>query len=119
MMTEERMYEFGVMISIGMKRMKLIIMIFLEVLFLSILSVVLGTGISYPIMYYFYSHPIPMTGEAAETMHDYGFEAVIQGSINPVILKYNAIAILLISVVIVMYPLLKIIRLNPIKAMKR
>lgn len=119
MMTEERMYEFGVMISIGMKRLRLIIMMFFEILFLAMISVVLGSALSYPFMYWLYKNPIPMTGEMAKTMEDYGFEAVIQGTTNPVILKYNAIAVLIISLVIVIYPTQKIIRINPIKAMKR
>lgn len=119
MMTEERMYEFGVMISIGMKRLKLILMIFFEILFLALLSVSVGSVLSYPIMYYFQQNPIPLNGEVAKSIEDYGFEAVIQGTTNPVILKYNAIAVLLISLLIVIYPLLKIARLNPINAMKR
>lgn len=119
MMTEERMYEFGVMISIGMKRLRLIIMMFFEILFLALISVVLGSALSYPFMYWLYKNPIPMTGEMAKTMEDYGFEAVIQGTTNPVILKYNAIAVLIISLVIVIYPTQKIIRIKPINAMKR
>jgi len=119
MMTTERLYEFGVMVSIGMKRMKLVLIIFIEVLMLAFLSVTLGSVLSYPFMYLLANNPIPMTGKFAESMSEYGFEAVIIGTTNPIIIQYNAIAVLIISIFVVIYPTVKILKLNPITAMKK
>ena len=119
MMTTERLYEFGVMVSIGMKKIKIIIVIFLEVLMLSFISVAIGSVLSYPIMYYLSTHPIPLSADTGQTMAEYGFEAVIVGTTNPIIIQYNAFAVLIISLMVVVYPTLKILKLNPINAMKR
>lgn len=119
MMTTERMYEFGVMVSVGMKRYKLSFILFLETVFLSALGVFIGSIVSYPIMYYYMLNPIPMTGQAAEAMREYGFDAVISGSINPAILYENAAVILIIIALVNIYPAIVISKLKPIKAMRK
>jgi len=119
MMTSERMYEFGVMVSIGMKRFKMTIMVFIEVLMLSFLSVSIGSVLSYPIMLLLTNNPIPLTGDVAKSIANYGFEPVIVGTTNPIIIQYNAIAVLIISLFMVIYPAIKILKLNPIVAMKK
>jgi ABC-type lipoprotein release transport system permease subunit len=119
MMTAERMYEFGVMISIGMKRIKIIGILVLEALFLSIIGILIGSILSIPLMYYFKVNPIPLTGDAAGAMAEYGFEAVVISSTNPNILLYNGITVMIITGLIVFYPLIVISKLNPVNAMKK
>ena len=55
MMTEERKYEFGVLISIGMSRIRLFSIILVETVILSMIGVVLAILVTYPISYYFLS----------------------------------------------------------------
>lgn len=119
MMTTERMYEFGVMVSIGMKKTKMVIIIFLEVVMLAFLSVTMGSALSYPFMSFLANNPIPLTGDTAESILNYGFEAVIVGTTNPIIIQYNTIAVLIISLLVMIYPAIKILTLNPINAMKK
>ncbi len=119
MMTAERMYEYGVVVSIGMRRYKLILISFLESNFLSMLGGIVGSIASFPLMYYLYANPIALTGDAADAMAEYGFEALISGSIDPGILLSNAIVILFIIALVMIYPLVVIGRLKPIKAMRK
>ena len=53
MMTAERMYEFGVMMSVGMKRRVMQFIIFLEMVLMSGIGVLAGTVISLPILGFF------------------------------------------------------------------
>ncbi len=121
MMTAERMYEFGVMISVGTRRARIAIMVLLESTLLTGLGVVIGSGIAYPIMYYLHTHEIPLGGgeDMEKMMAEFGMEPVITGSINPTILYMSALAVLLITLLIVFYPVTKVLRLNPLKAMKK
>ena len=57
MMTAERMYEFGVMMSIGMKRFQMQLIIALEMGIMSTIGVLAGVGISLPILLYYYHNP--------------------------------------------------------------
>lgn len=119
MMVAERQYEFGVLVSVGMRRIKLIIIIFYETMLLAIFGVLAGTIASLPVMYYFKNNPISLGEELSKAMEEYGFEAVIVGSTNPIIMYYNGIAVLIVCVLILIYPTFVVSKLNPIKAMKK
>ena len=118
MMTQERFYEFGVMISIGMKKLKLIKIVLLEAITLSLIGVILGIFAALPIMYYFNRHPIKLVSEQAETMEKFGFEPIIPMSTNLEIPLTHAALIFCISLIISIYPIITILKLDTIKAMK-
>lgn len=118
MMTAERMYEFGILVSIGMRKGKLILTVVLESLLMGILGVVLGViGIS-PVRYYFYLNPIRLQAKAADTIEAFGFEPVIPASLDPQIAINHAAIVLLIVLLCTLYPIAVILKLKPIKAMR-
>ncbi|MBC8300214.1 MAG: ABC transporter permease [Pelagibacterales bacterium] len=121
MMTEERMYEFGVLLSIGMNRIKLYLIILLETIMLSSIGVIIGVAITRPISNYFNKNPINMEsfGEGlGDAMGEFGFDPVVPFSINWDIPISHALFIFAISILISIYPAIKILSLNPVKAMK-
>ena len=121
MMTEERMYEFGVL-SIGMGKIKLYLIILLETIMLSSIGVIISVLTTRPISHYFNKNPIHMDdfGEGlADALGEFGFDPIIPFSINWDIPISHAIFIFCISLLISIYPAIKILSLNPIKAMKK
>lgn len=118
MMTAERRYEFGVMLSIGMKRWRISAMVLIETIFLAILGVIAGMVLVYPFIYYFNIHPFELTGDLAKTMTDVGFEPIIPTSLDPTIALNHAAIILVISVVLSIYPSIQIHKLKPVEAMR-
>ena len=119
MMTQERKYEFGVVISIGMKKTKLMVAMIYETIFLSAIGILLGIVLSRPIVLYFYNNPLEFPSEQVEMMENQGFEAVIPFMSSYDIPITHGIIIFFISLIICFYPILTIYKLNPIKAMKR
>ena len=117
MMTAERTYEFGVLISIGMKRWQLGLTVVFETIFISIIGVIAGLVCAYPIVLYFNRNPLDLTGGAAQTIEEYGFEAVMPASLDPSISITHATIILIISILISIYPMFVLARLKPVKAM--
>ena len=118
MMTAERMYEFGILVSIGMRKGKLILIMVLESIMMGGLGIVLGIiGIT-PVRYYFYLHPIRLQAEAAETIETYGFEPVIPASLDLSIPFNHGLIVLGIVLLCSLYPIITILRLKPVKAMK-
>lgn len=63
MMLAERRKEFGVLIAIGMKRIQLAVLVWLEVMLISILGSFLGMFGAFPICYYMHANPIAIEGE--------------------------------------------------------
>ena len=122
MMTEERKYEFGVLISIGMSRIRLFSIILVETVILSMIGVLLAILVTYPISYYFYLNPInivTLMGEGADVMiEEFGFDPVVPFSISLDIPFSHALIIFTFSLLISVYPAIRIFRLNPVKSMK-
>ena len=122
MMTEERKYEFGVLISIGMSRIRLFRIILIETIILSMIGVLLAIILTYPISYYFNINPIDMAvlmGEGADQMmEDLGFSPLAPMSISWDIPLSHALVIFIFSLLISIYPAIKILNLNPVKSMK-
>jgi len=122
MMTEERMYEFGVLLSIGMDKIKLYLIILLETIMLSSIGVIIGVLTTRPISHYFNKNPINMDsfGEGlGDAMGEFGFDPIMPFSINWDIPVSHAAFIFGISLLISIYPAIRILSLNPVKAMKK
>ncbi|MEX0779987.1 MAG: FtsX-like permease family protein [Balneolales bacterium] len=121
MMTLERMREFGVLLSIGMKRSQLGMVMFAETLLISALGVLGGCLLGYPIVYYFYRNPIPLGGDMADVVEEMGMgmEAVLMFSIDPDIFWAQGVIIFILAFFICLYPIIKISRLNIIEASRK
>jgi putative ABC transport system permease protein len=119
MMTMERAHEFGMLMAIGMKRSYLGMVAVVESVMLTLVGVVAGIAVGVPIMYYFHVHPIRMTGAAAEATLRYGFEPIMPTSLDPMIVCWQAVTILVIALVADLYPLSLIRRLDIPTAMRK
>ena len=118
MMTNERIREFSVMISIGMQKRKLALVVVIELFFLTILAVIAGIMISLPVMIYYVYNPIEFTGEALDAMKDFNFEPVMPISMDPQIFLFQAISISIISLIAMSYPAIKIMKLDVVNGLR-
>lgn len=118
MMTNERVYEFGILVSIGMKKWKLILVFLLESIFLSLLGVLAGIILSIPVLTYFYFNPIRLASDFKDLTEKFDIEPVLNFSLDPSIFLSQAIFVLGMALIINVYPIWKIWQLNPIKAMR-
>ncbi len=119
MMTAERTKEFGILISVGMKRWRLSFVSFLESLFLSFIGVLAGIIVSIPILYYFNQNPIPLTGEMAELMLKFGLDPIVPFRFAPNIFIDQFLTVIVIAMISALYPLSFIRKLNPVKAIRK
>jgi putative ABC transport system permease protein len=118
MMTTERRYEIGVMIAIGMSRLKLQSIMFLEILMLALVGTLLGMVVSLPVIFYLHFHPIPVTGNLAELYQNFGMEPIIPFSPKPDIFLRQAYIVAIITSVLGIYPIWFIQRLDPVTALR-
>jgi ABC-type antimicrobial peptide transport system permease subunit len=119
MMTQERIYELGVMVSIGMKKLKLIWMLILETLILSLVGIITGSLLVAPFVFYFYKNTISLAGDQAAVMEKFGFESTVPLLTDFSIPLTHGLIIFCISLIIAIYPTVTVLRLNTVKAMKR
>lgn len=118
MMVSERKRELGVMIAIGMQRARLATILFFETFFIGILGASAGILVSIPITYWYYLNPIPLTGDAAKTMIDMGIEPFMYFSIQPDVYYVQAIVVLIITLAISIYPIIKSFTLKLTSALR-
>lgn len=119
MMTEERIFELGVMLAIGTKKGKLILMLVLESIFLSLTGVIAGAIAIAPIVYYFHVNPLVVPGPKGDALKEFGFEPVIPFSTDWTIFTTHATIIFVVALIAALYPIFKIIKLQPVEAMKK
>ncbi|QEC69184.1 ABC transporter permease [Panacibacter ginsenosidivorans] len=119
MMTAERKYEFGMLIAIGMKKIKLGKMLIAETVLISICGTLTGILISVPVVLYLQKKPIHFTGDRARAYENFGFEAIFPATFNGDIFLSQAFIVLIIAMLIGIYPLWNVSRLNPVAAMRK
>lgn len=117
MMIAERRREFGVMIAIGMQRIKLGAILFYETLFIGMIGALSGLLVSIPILAIQAQNPIPLTGQAAQLMDDYGFEPYMFFSLTPSVFWHQALTVFIITMVIAIYPIISANRMKLINAL--
>ncbi len=118
MMTKEREYEFGILIGIGMRRFKLSAIVWLEIILLGMLGALMGILVSAPIVWYFNQNPLRFSGNYADLLEKFGFEPIFPTAFDPMIFITQALVIFIMTVLLALYPWLKIRRLKPVEAMR-
>ena len=118
MMIAERRRELGVMMAVGMKRLKLATVIVIETFFIGVLGAVTGILGSIPIVGYYVNNPIPLEGQTAEVMESYGWEPFMFFSSEPRIFYLQAIIVFILTVVVAIYPVTKIFTMKEINALR-
>ena len=118
MMTAERVKEFGILISVGMKKSRLFLVTTLETIFISFIGVAIGAIISLPIIIYLVNNPIPLTGEYAEAIVAWGFEPILPFAIYPGMFFAQIWTVLAIALLSGLYPINFIRKLKPVEAIR-
>lgn len=108
----ERQREFGMLISLGMKRTRLAAVCFLESVFISVTGIFAGILTAIPIVLYFHFNPLPLSGEMAEAIMEYGFEPVLPFSTTPALFIKQARIVLILAFLVGLYPVYKVFSLN-------
>lgn len=118
MMTAERTLEFGVLLAIGMKRWRLGAMVMMELIWLALLGALIGVAISLPLVSYLAANPIYPGGEMTAMFEEYGLEPVYVMATDPAIFYNQVLLVLGITALVIIYPLIKLNRMQAVSAMR-
>ena len=122
MMTKERQYEFGVLLSIGMRRGLLAFTTWLEIVLLGLTGALLGILASIPLVYYFHIHPLDFGGmeeSVSDIYEKWGFDPVMPTAFEFDLFFYQALTVFILTSVLAAYTIRKIYRLKPVEAMRQ
>jgi ABC-type lipoprotein release transport system permease subunit len=114
----ERTREFGVLLALGVRPRAVVRLVYLESMILAIIGLAVGLAIGIPLVLYFVTHPIPLTGEAAGALELWGIEPLLTWKLKPLNPIGSTLTILGVAALAAFYPALKAGRSRPVDALR-
>ncbi len=119
MMTNERTKEFGVIVSVGMQKSRLAIILVLEMLLIGLTGIIAGLVGALPIMVWFSINPIHLWGNMAQAFISYGIEPLMPLALKPGFIIWNVVTVLVIVGITCIYPVRRIFKLKVAEALHK
>ncbi len=119
MMIAERQHEFGIMITVGMQRVRLMGMVGCELIFICTIGLVCGFIFSVPIVAYFHFFPIHMGAAMQKSYAAFGMDAILPTAWQLDYMLQQVYIVLCIIILVLIYPLISVYKLDLTKAMRR
>ena len=115
--TLERVKEFGIMMSLGLKPKKVFLMILYEAAILVFIGTVIGLIFSWLAGSYLEAHPFSLGETVSKNMEAQGFSPLIYTKLTAGIIFSWGAGIFLASLFAALYPAQKVARMSPLKAL--
>lgn len=114
----ERVREIGMLMAIGMNKVKVFFMIMLETILLSMAGLPLGLLLGHFTVAYFRNNGLSLT-MYSDTLKQYGMSDIVYFDIDPSMYYIYPIAMAITAVLASIYPAYKAIRLRPVEAIRK
>ncbi len=115
----ERVREFGVMMSIGMKPRQVSLLVVLELAIKVVLALGAGILITFVTVQLLKDNPIPLNEQMQQLYEDFGFTLEgISFSARTVIYQFPVIAVAVVSLMAMIYPVFKMRSFSPVEALR-
>ncbi|MBN2480999.1 MAG: ABC transporter permease [Bacteroidales bacterium] len=118
MMMSERKKELGIMVAIGMRKIRLQRILMYETIFIGILGVLTGFLIIFPVVAFMVNHPVPLPAGIARAFESFGLEPVYYFSMMSGVFVKQIIIIFAITLVIACYPFFNVLKMNILRAIR-
>jgi ABC-type lipoprotein release transport system permease subunit len=116
MMLNERTREFGILIAIGMKKTILSIVVVMEMVLMSIVATILGMLGAFPIVLYFFYHPINLGGSYGKAVAKFNLEPVLRPSLSISNFIVQGYVVLSMAIILSLFAIYKIHKIKAIRA---
>lgn len=115
----ERTREIGVMMALGMNRLRLFLLVFLETVFLTLIGTPVGLGIAWIMTGYYNRHGLNLDSMGKEMMSSFGFSTLIYPEFPAEKLAAIMGIVLFTALASCIYPAIKALQLQPIEALRK
>ena len=117
MVIMERIHELGMLMAIGMNRLKVFNMIMLETVFLSLTGGLTGLIVGYTAIIYFGKTGINLFFWK-DAFAEIGYSAVIYPATDPKTVGITTLLVILAGIISALYPAFKALKLNPSESIR-
>ncbi len=115
----ERTRELGVLMSVGMSKLRVFSMIILETTFLVVTGSIFGSVIGSLSVYFTSKNGVDISGFGGDSLSDFGFDSIIYPTLDSLFFLNLAILVLITSVLAAIYPAYKALKLKPAEAVRK
>ncbi|MCB0597455.1 MAG: ABC transporter permease [Lewinellaceae bacterium] len=113
----ERIKELGMLMAIGMNKLRVFFMIVLESIMLGLVAIPVGLLLGYITIDYVGKNGIDMS-IYAKGLANFGMSPIIYFELDPIVYLQVAVGVFLTAVLASIYPALKAVRLKPVEALR-
>ena len=117
MVVLERVKEIGMLMAVGMNKIRIFLMILLETVFLSLTGGAIGVAAGTMLSNYFETRPINLAAWA-DAYTDLGYDPFVYTSLNVELLINVTVMVLVTGVLASLYPAYKALRQDPSDALR-
>ena len=114
----ERVRELGMLMAIGMNKLRIFAMIVLETITLSGIAALIGIALGYLTVRYYGNKGIDLS-DFSKGMQEFGLEEIIYTSLDNNIYFTLASAVIITAILGAIYPAIKAVRLRPVEAIRK
>jgi ABC-type lipoprotein release transport system permease subunit len=115
----ERTREIGMMVALGMNRLRLFALVLMETIFLTLVGTPFGVLIAWLTTEYFTNRGIDTSSFAGETMSSFGFSSIIYPEFPFDELSVVLTIVIVTALISCIFPAIKSGRLQPVEALRK
>lgn len=114
----ERFRELGMLMAIGMNKVKVFTMIVLETVLLCLVAAPIGLLLGWGTIRYLGSQGLNLSAYS-ESIAQYGMSEMVYFSVDPIVYWQVPVAVVITALIAAVYPAWKAIRLRPVEAIRK
>ena len=114
----ERMKELGMLMAVGMTKVRVFLMILIETIYLGVIGAPIGLLLGYLTISYYAEKGVDLT-EYSEGLEAFGYESILYPFVEERVYIAVTIGVFLTAFVGAIYPALKAVRLKPVEALHK
>ncbi len=114
----ERMKELGMLMAVGMNKIKVFMMVVLETSFISLIGAPIGMLLGYITLKYLNRVGIDLSNWSS-AMEEFGMSSIVRPVANSETFMTVAVAVVITAILAAIYPALKAIKLKPVEALRK
>ena len=114
----ERFRELGMLMAVGMNKLRVYFMILIETVFLGIIGAPIGLFVGWITIYYYRVNGVDLSNYS-EGLESFGYSAILYPYLDSSTYFIVTIGVLVTAVIGALYPAWKAVKLNPVEALHK
>jgi ABC-type lipoprotein release transport system permease subunit len=114
----ERMKELGMLMAVGMNKLKIFVMVVLETIFIALIGAPIGMLLGIGTVRYLNKIGIDLSSWS-RALEEFGMSEIVRPEVNSDTIFTITIAVVITAILAAIYPALKAIKLKPVEALRK